>query len=193
MYKRLFTGCMLTVLPLTVWAGGSHSDAHHDHDAPTAQSQDADHHDSGHGHAGNGSDHHGSGDGQAGHVSSVGGPTDSATVDRNIEVDLLDTMRFEFDGPLDLKQGEVVRFVVTNRGKLRHEFSIGSEAEQSAHRRMMIEMPDMVHEDANTVTVELGETRELIWQFDGENLLVFACNIPGHSEAGMVAEVKLRP
>jgi len=52
-------------------------------------------------------------------------------------------------------------------------------------------MPDMVHEDANSVTVEPGQTRELVWAFTGESQVELACNIPGHSEAGMTASVSL--
>ena len=122
---------------------------------------------------------------------SVGEP-DNGTLVRRIKVSMRDTMRFAFYTTLDLKRGDVVRFVVTNRGQLRHEFSIGNEQEQVAHRAMMREMPNMVHEDANTVTVEPGESKELIWRFDGKGPVVFACNIPGHAEAGMVATAELR-
>ena len=43
----------------------------------------------------------------------------------------------------------------------------------------------MVHHDGNTVTVKPGETKELTWKFKGNSDVVFACNIPGHFEAGM--------
>lgn len=76
---------------------------------------------------------------------------------------------------------------------MRHEFSIGSSDEQDAHRAMMRNMPNRVHADPNTVTVEPGQTRELIWRFAGEQPVVFACNIPGHAEAGMVATAMLKP
>jgi uncharacterized cupredoxin-like copper-binding protein len=102
-------------------------------------------------------------------------------------------MRLEFDEALHLRRGDVVRFVVSNRGRLRHEFSIGSEQEQAAHRAMMRQMPDMVHDDPNTITVEPGQTKEIIWRFAGAEPVVFACNAPGHAEAGMVAKVTLRP
>ena len=58
---------------------------------------------------------------------------------------------------------------------------------------MMRQMPRMVHEDPNTLTVEPGDTKVLTWRFEGDDPVVFACNIPGHSEAGMVAEAVLRP
>ena len=57
----------------------------------------------------------------------------------------------------------------------------------------MRNMPEMIHQDPNAVTVEPGETRELVWRFDGEQPVVFACNIPGHAEAGMVSTAMLKP
>jgi len=176
--RKLLTMYFAAALPLAVYAGGSHDDDHHHHGA----TEDDHHHSNPDGHA------HGPGS----HASAVGGPGDATAVNRIVRVDLLDSMRFAFDKPLDLQRGDVVRFVVTNRGQIRHEFSIGNEKEQSAHRAMMRKMPDMVHEDPNTVTVEPGGSKELVWRFDGEDPVVFACNIPGHAEAGMVATTMLR-
>ena len=167
MKMKLVSFCLVCLIPLAVVAGGTHSGGHH-HDDPADHSQ-------------------------GGHVSAVGAPAGAESVTRTIHVDLLDTMQFAFDVPLDLKQGEVVRFVVTNRGQIRHEFSIGSADEQDAHREMMRNMPNMVHDDPNAVTVDPGQTRELIWRFQGDQPVVFACNIPGHSEAGMVAKAMLIP
>jgi len=156
---------VFSLLPIVVNAGGLHNGGHHGH-------REA---------------------GPVGYISAVGGPARESAASRTVQVELLDTMRFAFDKPLELKRGEVVRFKVTNRGRMRHEFSIGSEVEQDAHRAMMRNMPDMVHKDPNAVTVEPGETRELVWLFDGEQAVVFACNIPGHAEAGMVATAMLKP
>jgi len=50
-------------------------------------------------------------------------------------------------------------------------------------------MPDMVHEDANTLTLEPGETKSLVWQFTEAGKLEVACHIPGHYEAGMRSRV----
>lgn len=58
---------------------------------------------------------------------------------------------------------------------------------------MMRKMPSMVHDDPNAVTVEPGQTRELTWRFVGNQPVLFACNIPGHAEAGMVATAMLKP
>lgn len=174
--KSLAIG-ITALLPVVVIAAGSHSDPHHGHAAPGVEKH--------------GGDHHGEGHDAMGHASVVGGPAEASAASRTINVELLDTMRFAFDAPLALKRGEAVRFVVTNRGQMRHEFSIGSEAEQDSHRAMMRGMPNMVHQDPNAVTVEPGETKELVWRFDGDQPVVIACNIPGHAEAGMVLTVDL--
>ena len=178
MKKSILVIGAAALLPFGVLAGGSHSDGHH-HEAEPTHHQDM----------GHGDDHHASG----GHASMVGEPAAADAAGRTVHVDLLDTMRFAFDEPLDLKHGEVVRFVVTNCGQIRHEFSIGSADEQDAHRAMMRDMPNMVHDDPNAVTVDPGQTRELIWRFKGDQPVVFACNIPGHAEAGMVATAMLKP
>ena len=117
--------------------------------------------------------------------SAVGKSGKGLAVTKTYQVSLLDTMRFEFDSQPDLKDGDVVKFVVTNKGKIAHEFSIGSPAEQTAHREMMKSMPGMKNESDNTVTVAPGATVPLFWQFSGKQPVLFACNVPGHFEAGM--------
>ena len=165
--KARFLGlCLITVSAAPVWAGGDHA---HNHGMHSHQNGHTSLHDGG------------------GHTSVVGRPVQSGDETRTVQVDLLDSMKFDFKESLMLKQGDVVRFVVTNRGNLRHEFSIGDAEEQKAHAEMMRRMPDMVHSDGNTVTLEAGETKELIWQFEGDGVVVFACNIPGHFQAGMFA------
>jgi uncharacterized cupredoxin-like copper-binding protein len=126
------------------------------------------------------------------HVSTVGQPAEASAATKTVNVNLLDSMKFEFVEPLDIKDGDIVKFVITNKGKLAHEFSLGSESEQEAHREMMKQMPGMVHTDSNIVTVQPGETNELVWQFLGKNQVVFACNVPGHFEAGMHHEVEVQ-
>ena len=49
----------------------------------------------------------------------------------------------------------------------------------------------MKHDDPNSVLLRPGETKELIWRFAGGMTLEFACNVPGHYEAGMVGELKV--
>lgn len=116
---------------------------------------------------------------------SVGEPG-KGTPDRQIKVSMLDTMRFVFEPELiSLKHGATIEFVVTNDGAIQHEFSIGNAEDQVKHAEMMRKMPDMVHQDPNTVSLASGETARLLWRFMGDDTVVFACNIPGHFEAGM--------
>ena len=47
----------------------------------------------------------------------------------------------------------------------------------------------MKHDDPNSVLVEPGKTAELTWTFSKAGSLEFACNIPGHYQAGMVGKL----
>ena len=126
------------------------------------------------------------------HESSVGKPALESKATRNVKITTSDNMRFSFPENFSLKSGETVTFIVTNDGKIPHEFSIGDEKEQKAHRLMMRKNPTMVHNDGNTITVNPKETKHLTWQFKGSGTVVFACNIPGHYEGGMFRKVKVQ-
>jgi len=122
-----------------------------------------------------------------------GEPGKAPEVTKTIHVQATDQMRFVFDRT-DIKVGDVVAFVVTNTGKLKHEFTIGDEAFQRAHAAMMKQMPDMDHHDPNMVTLAPGETKTLIWKFDKpmKAPVLFECHEAGHLEAGMVMKVMLQ-
>jgi uncharacterized cupredoxin-like copper-binding protein len=125
--------------------------------------------------------------------SPVGYPSDNSAVDKEISVVLSDAMRIEFSSPLrNIQSGTTIKFTIKNEGRIPHEFSIADEAGQQAHLAMMRSMPNMVHNDGNTVTVAPGKTAVLVWKFEGETLVVFSCNIPGHFEAGMFQKIPLR-
>lgn len=98
---------------------------------------------------------------------------------------------------LTVKKGETVRFVLVNKGEQPHELTIADEAEQIAHRKMMqqmdgMDMASMGHNDANNVSAEPGETKELVWTFTKAGTVEFACNYPGHAEVGMVGEIEVK-
>lgn len=137
----------------------------------------------------------GHGDGHGDHdstESAVGKSAKGMAATKTYQVSMLDSMTFEFSTPPVLKKGDVVKFVVTNKGLINHEFSIGNASEQKAHGEMMKKMPGMVHEDGNTITVKPGQTKELLWQFAGNEEVVFACNVPGHFEAGMMHKTSIQ-
>ena len=145
-------------------------------------------------HGGHDQNNDGAGHGDGGHHaadSAVGKPAQGMAATKTYQVSMLDSMKFVFNQKPDLSPGDVVKFVVTNNGKIPHEFSIGNAAEQAKHNEMMKKMPDMQHEDGNTVTVQPGQRKELVWQFAGHDEVVFACNVPGHFEAGMFHKAAL--
>jgi len=125
------------------------------------------------------------------HASMAGKPGNPAAVSRTIKISALDTMRYDTKD-IQAKPGETVRFVITNAGKIKHEFTIGTREEQMEHAKMMASMPGMKHEDGNSVSLEAGETKELVWQFGKAGPVEIACHVPGHYEAGMTAKVSVK-
>jgi uncharacterized cupredoxin-like copper-binding protein len=47
----------------------------------------------------------------------------------------------------------------------------------------------MKHDDPNSVLLEPGENKEIIWKFAEKGAIEFACNVPGHYQAGMYGDV----
>ncbi|MDP3709610.1 MAG: cupredoxin family protein [Polaromonas sp.] len=116
--------------------------------------------------------------------SAIGKPGVAAKINRTVTIDMTDAMRFT-PANLNVKQGETIRFVVKNSGKLTHEFVLGIEKELKEHYEVMKKNPEMEHDDPNMVTVAPGKTGEVIWQFTKAGKVDFACLHPGHYDAGM--------
>jgi uncharacterized cupredoxin-like copper-binding protein len=110
---------------------------------------------------------------------------DAGAANRTIRVSMYDTMRFKPAG-IDVKQGETIRFVVKNEGKLMHEFVIGTRQENDKHAAQMLKFPDMEHDEPYMAHVEPGKTGEIVWTFNRAGRFEFACLIAGHYQAGMV-------
>lgn len=113
-----------------------------------------------------------------------------------------------------VKAGEVVRFVLVNKGELLHEFAVGRPEDHAEHQKMMAMMlehgmitPTKIdHEKmkmpmggghdhgatSGSVLVEPGKRGELTWKFAQTTTLQFACTIPGHYESGMVGEFRFQ-
>lgn len=148
------------------------------------------------------------------HGAAIGEPAKASAATRTIQVTLGDN--YYEPERIQVKAGETVRFVLTNKGELLHEFNIGTAAMHAEHQKemaLMVDhgmltangvnhgMMDMDHsgmghgmkpDDPNSVLVEPGQTKELVWKFPKAIDLEFACNMPGHYEAGMVGEVEFR-
>ena len=114
----------------------------------------------------------------------VGKPGVAAKVTRTVNVDMTDNMRFSA-ASIDARQGETIKFIVKNSGKVKHEMVLGTAKELKDHYEVMKKNPEMEHADANMVTVAPGKTGEIIWQFTKAGKVDFACLQPGHYDAGM--------
>lgn len=152
-------------------------------------------------------DGHGHGD------SNIGQPGTAAEASRTVEVVMYDN--YYDPEEISVKEGETVRFVIKNEGMLVHEFNIGTAAMHAAHQdemTMMVEhgviQGDMInremmkmdmgnghtmeHDDPNSVLLEPGETAEVVWTFGTSTDLEFACNVPGHYDAGMTGQIDIQ-
>ena len=155
---------------------------------------------------------HGGGHGTA---SAKGKAGKASEVSRTIKVMMHDNY-YDME-KLSVKGGETIRFVIKNAGEFVHEFNIGTKAMHKAHHKEMMLMmehgalePDrinhdkmkmdmgngmtMAHNDPNSALLEPGKSAEIIWTFPKKAIadLEFACNVPGHYEAGMVGKVHFK-
>ena len=136
----------------------------------------------------------------------------AANISRTIKI----TMYDNYYEPAEIaeKEGETIKFIITNAGELVHEFNIGTPDSHVAHAPEMLMMVEHgvleadrinwdaakemqkvmghgAHDEPNSALLEPGKTGEIIWQFPAHANIEFACNVPGHYDAGMTGEVKL--
>lgn len=142
----------------------------------------------------------------------VGEPGKPGDVTRTINVKMHDNY-YEPES-MTIKEGETVKFVITNAGELVHEFNIATGDMHKAHqpemmmmmehgvlegdrinwdaaKKMQASMGHGMHNDPNSVLLEPGKSGEITWKFPEHAELEFACNVPGHYDAGMVGNFKL--
>jgi uncharacterized cupredoxin-like copper-binding protein len=113
--------------------------------------------------------------------SSIGNPGDPGKVSRTIEITMVDN-RFKPED-ITVKQGETIKFVLRTRGKKKHEMMIGTPEELDEHAKTMKKFPDLEHpNEPNMITVQPGQTGQLLWQFTEAGTVNFACPLPGHSK-----------
>jgi len=136
-------------------------------------------------------DDHGAKSGKSGGAveeKAFGRPGDPKRVTRTIRIDMDDTMRYSLTD-ISVKEGETIRFVARNRGKILHEMVLGTPTEIAEHAELMRKFPDMEHDEEYQLHVKPGATGEMVWQFTQAGEFKFACLMPGHFEAGMVGKV----
>ena len=133
-------------------------------------------------------------------------------VNRTIEIKMYDNY-FE-PSKIIVKKGETIKFIVSNYGELVHEFNIATKEMHIKHQPEMMKMVEnqilladkidkkkmkemakkdhsMAHSHSNSVLLEPNQSAELIWKFSSDKNLEAACNVPGHYEVGMVANIKI--
>jgi uncharacterized cupredoxin-like copper-binding protein len=143
----------------------------------------------------------------------AGEPGKEAEVSRSVTIDMTDN-RYSIE-EITVKAGETIRFIVSNKGQLVHEFNIGTpdmhkghqkemammvdhgvlEADKINHARMKMDMgggKTMEHNDPNSALLEPGKSKTIVWKFSNAGTFEFACNVPGHYDAGMVGEVEVK-
>jgi uncharacterized cupredoxin-like copper-binding protein len=118
-----------------------------------------------------------------------GEPAQPGDEDRVIEVTQLDEMRFE-PSSIRVKQGETIRFEITNAGQAPHEFVLGDADFQAAHEVEMAGMSGApMMNEPNAVAVEPGETGTVVWTFTEGGTIEYACHVLGHYPAGMAGDL----
>lgn len=115
---------------------------------------------------------------------------DSREVKRTIRIAMTDDMRFT-PSTIQVQEGETVRFIVQNKGKVMHEMVIGTKSALDEHAALMQKFPNMEHDEAHMAHVATGKQGELVWKFNRAGEFDFACLIPGHYQAGMVGKINV--
>lgn len=154
--------------------------------------------------------HSNDGNGQ-GVQSNIGVAGKSTDVTRTIEIKMGDN--FYEPESITVKKGETVRFKIKNDGEFVHEFNIGTSEMHAAHQKEMMTMMEhgvleadkinhdmmkmdmgggktMEHNDPNSILLEPGKSGEVVWKFTEASKIEFACNVPGHYDAGMMGRVR---
>jgi uncharacterized cupredoxin-like copper-binding protein len=155
---------------------------------------------------------HGGGHGH-GSGPNIGKVGKASEVSRTIEMVLTEN-RFTPE-TITVKKGQTIRFKVRNDGRFVHEFNIGTTAMHASHQKEMAMMFEhgavevdkihhekmnmdmggghvMKHDDPNAVLLDPGKSAEVIWKFSTDATLEFACNVPGHYEAGMTGRIHFK-
>lgn len=116
---------------------------------------------------------------------------DATSVARTVTIGMKE-MRFSPE-TIDVRQGETIRFVIRNEGKLLHELVIGTKKELDEHAAMMVKFPNMEHDEPYMAHVSPGKTGEIVWTFNRPGEFNFACLIAGHFQTGMVGKITVTP
>jgi uncharacterized cupredoxin-like copper-binding protein len=125
---------------------------------------------------------------------SAGEPGDPKKPFRTVAITMREgsgTMSYD-PASIEVKQGEQIKFVITNGGALVHEFILADTEANLKHAALMQKYPDMEHDDPNGKTVQPSGHAEILWRFTKRGEFEFSCLIPGHRESGMLGKVTVK-
>ena len=148
----------------------------------------------------------------SGPMKKIGEKGEEENIDRVIKVSMFDN--YYQPKQFEIKKNETIKFVVENKGQLVHEFNIGTKKMHINHETEMMKLIEneillgdkidykkmkelaktdhsMSHSHSNSVLLEPNKVGEIIWKFSTNINLEVACNVPGHYETGMVADIKI--
>ena len=111
---------------------------------------------------------------------------------RTVTIRMTDDMRFR-PARIEVREGETLRFVVHNAGKVLHEMVIGTGQELQEHAALMKKFPGMEHDEPYMTHVQPARRGDIVWNFNRPGTFQYACLIPGHFEAGMVGTIVVTP
>ena len=148
----------------------------------------------------------------AGSVNMIGKKGNPSEVEKVIKVKMYDN--YYEPKKFKVKKNQTIKFIVYNYGDLVHEFNIATKKMHRKHQPEMMRMVEneilladridkkkmkelskkdhsMSHSHSNSVLLEPNEIGEIIWKFNTNANLEVACNVPGHYEAGMIANINI--
>ena len=148
----------------------------------------------------------------AGSMNMIGKKGNPSEVEKVIKVKMYDN--YYEPKKFKVKKNQTIKFIVYNYGELVHEFNIATKEMHLKHQPEMMRMVEneilladridkkkmkelskkdhsMSHSHSNSVLLEPNEIGEIIWKFNTDANLEAACNVPGHYEAGMIANINI--
>ncbi len=123
---------------------------------------------------------------------SFGAPAEADSADREVEVEMTDALRFDPDS-IEVAKGETISFVISNGGKLEHEFVLGDPQFQEDHAAAAAGHGDHEMDKGNSVHVPPGEMATLTWTFSEAIEVQYVCHVDDHYESGMLGSVEVTP
>lgn len=102
---------------------------------------------------------------------------------RLVRVDMNDQLKFLPDR-VSVTKGETITFLLTNSGKVTHEFQVGLASGVAVDQ---VDGVTVIEADE----LDGGSTHAVTYTFDGVGPYAFACHEPGHFEHGMKGSIDL--